>query len=154
MKYVSVLVQHHAGPTGDVLICKKNNGAWEFPTAKVRTNETSEQAVERLVWEQLRMVVKVGKLTMIGHKNPTDGYVEHIVCGNITHNTHTKADFHEYYEAINTWQVEPELTAYDEYKWVHPSELGLYEFDGDDKNFMAKYDPWINSREIPDRRMY
>ena len=25
---------------------------------------------------------------------------------------------------------------------------------GDDVNFMAKYDPWINAKFIPDRRMY
>lgn len=154
MKYVSALIQHHAGPTGDVLICKKNNGAWEFPSTKLRTNETPAQAIERLAGSQLGMVVKVGKLAMIGAKKPTDGYVEHIVCGNITHNTHTKEIFHEYYEAINTWQTEPVLNGYDEYKWVPASLLGQYEFEGDDSNFMAKYDPWVNAREIPNRRMY
>ena len=39
MRFVSVLIQHHAGPTGDVLICRKKDGVWEFPTTKVRTNE-------------------------------------------------------------------------------------------------------------------
>lgn len=154
MKFVSVLIQHHGGPTGDVLICKKRGGTWEFPTDKVRTNETEEEAVSRIAWEQLHMKVAVGKLTMIGRHLKQDGYSEHIACGNITHNTNTKHDYHEYYEAVDTWQVEPKSDVYSSFKWVHPSELAQYKFEGDDKNFMAKYDPWINSREIPDCRMY
>lgn len=154
MKVVSVLIQHHAGPTGDVLICKKKDGVWCFPCTTLRTNETGEEAAARVAGEQLHMVVKVGKLAMIGRKKPSDGYVEHIVEGNITHNTHTKDDYHEYYEAVNTWQSEPCGCAYEEYKWVHASQLGQYEFDGDDANFMAKYDPWINGRDIPNCRMY
>ena len=154
MKYISILVQHHAGPTGGVLICKNKNGVWEFPNVKQRTTETAEDAVTRLAMEQLGMAVKPGKLIMIGHKNPNDGYTEHIACGNITHNTNSKDNYHEYYEAVDTWQTEPTNAVYDEYKWVHPSELGQYEFEGDDVNFIAKYDPWVNSRFIPDRRMY
>ncbi len=154
MKIVSALIQHHAGPTGDVLICKNKNGVWEFPTTKIRTNETAEEAVIRLAAEQLRMTVKPGKLAMIGAKKPEDGYVEHFACGNITHNTNFKFNFHEYYEAVNTWQSEPAGDVYEEYKWVHPSELAQYEFEGDDKCFMAKYDPWVNAREIPNVRMY
>ncbi len=80
--------------------------------------------------------------------------MEHLPEGNITHNTHTKDDYHLYMEAVNTWQSEPKAGAYAEFKWVHPSELGKYEFAGDDVNFMAKYDPWVNGRFIPDRRMY
>lgn len=154
MKFVSVLIQHHAGPTGDVLVCKKKDGAWEFPTDKVRTNETAEAAAARIAADQLHMTVKVGKMTLIGRHMPHDGYEEHITCGNIRHNTNTKHDYHEYYEAVDTWQTEPEKGVYDEFKWVHPSELGGIDFAGDDKNFMAKYDPWINARVIPDRRMY
>lgn len=154
MKFVSVLIQHHAGPTGDVLICKKRKGAWQFPTIKVLTNETSEQAVARIGLEQLHMTLKVGKMTMIGRHLKQDGHSEHFATGNITHNTNTKHDYHEYYEAVDIWQTEPKTGTYAEFKWVHPSELGQYEFEGDDKNFMAKYDPWINGREIPDVRMY
>lgn len=154
MIYVSVLIQHHAGPTGDVLICKNADGVWEFPHGRARVNETDEDAVSRIAWEQLGMKVTVGKLAMLGHKYPKDGTVEHIVCGNITHNTHTKCDYHSYYEAVNTWQTEPKSEVYTEFKWVHPSELGQYAYAGDDVNFMAKYDPWINGREIPERRMY
>ena len=153
MNYISVLIQHHQGPTGDVLICKNSDGVWEFPNGKARTNESDEDAASRIAWEQLGMKVTVGKLSMIGHKRPLDGTTEHIYYGNITHNTNTKCDYHSYYEAVNTWQTEPK-GKYAEYKWVHPSELGQYAFAGDDENFMAKYDPWINSREIPDRRMY
>lgn len=154
MKFVSVLIQHHAGPTGDVLICKNKDGNWEFPHDKVRTNETEAEAASRVAWEQLGMKVAVGKMAMIGRKYTQDGYVEHIACGNITHNTHTKYDYHCYYEAVNKWQTEPKSGVYSEFKWVHPSQLGSYGFTGDDKNFMAKYDPWINGREIPDCRMY
>ena len=153
MKYISALIQHHAGPTGDVLIGKNSDGVWEFPHSTVRTNETEEEAVERMAWEILGMKVVCGKMTMIGHKMPQDGYVEHLYTGNITHNTHMKFDFHYYYEAVNKWQTEPKSDLYSEFRWVHPSKLGEYQFAGDDENFMAKYDPWINGNFIPDRRM-
>ena len=154
MKYISLLIQHHAGPTGDVLVCKNKNGAWQLPCGTVSTGETDEAAAARLALEKLHMTVTVGKQTMLGRKYIQDGYVEHIVCGNITHNTHTKYDYHAYYEAIDTWQTEPVAGEYTEFKWVHPSELGACGFEGDDKNFVAKYDPWVNGREIPDVRMY
>lgn len=154
MKFVSVLIQHHAGPTGDVLVCKKKNGAWEFPTDTVRVGETAEEAVARLASEQLHMTVKVGKMTLVGRHMPNDGYAEHLLCGNIRHNTNTKHDYHEYYEAVDVWQTEPQAGVYGEFKWVHPSELGSVEFVGDDMNFMAKYDPWIRGDVVPDRRMY
>ena len=48
MKYISVLIQHHAGPTGDVLICKNADGKWEFPHDRIRTMESGEEAAERL----------------------------------------------------------------------------------------------------------
>jgi ADP-ribose pyrophosphatase YjhB (NUDIX family) len=153
MNYISVLVQHHAGPTGNVLIGKNRDGVWEFPNGTVRTNETEAEAAARVCWEVLGMKVSVGKLAMIGHKKPQDGYVEHLACGNITHNTHTKSSYHVYYEAVNTWQTEPRCDIYTELKYVHPSELGQYEFAGDDKNFMAKYDPYVNADYIPDVRM-
>ena len=148
------MVQHHAGPTGNVLIAQYKNGVWEFPNGTMRTNETEAEAAERIAWEVLGMKVVPGKMIMTGHKYPADGYVEHIVCGNITHNTHTKSNFHNYYEAVNKWQVEPKSDVYSEFMWVHPSELGNYEFEGDDVNFMAKYDPYINAAFIPDVRMY
>lgn len=152
MTNISVLIQHHAGPTGNVLIYKNADGVWEFPNGRQRTNETEEAAAARIAWEALGMDVTVGKMTLTGHKKPSDGTTEHIACGNITHNTNTKCDYHNYYEAVNKWQTEPKITC--EYKWVHPSELGQYTFAGDDVNFMAKYDPWINGRFVPDRRMY
>ena len=102
MKYISILVQHHPGPTGDVLICKNKNGKWEFPSAKQCSTETPSDAAVRVASEQLGMAVKPGKLIMIGHKNINDGYTEHIACGNITHNTNSKEIYHEYYEAVNT----------------------------------------------------
>ena len=154
MEFVSVLIQHHSGPTGDVLICKNADGVWEFPNDSIRTNETPEEAAERVAWEQLGMKTVAGDLLMIGRKYITDGTVEELYEGHITHNTHTKFNFRNYYAAINKWQTEPKDCKYKEFKWVHPSELGEYEFAGDDKNFMAKYDPWINARFIPDVRMY
>ncbi len=151
MILVSALIQHHAGPTGDVLILKNAQGKWEFPCTRLHTAEEEPDAVARLAAEQLGITVTPGKLTMIGHKMPSDGASEHIACGNITHNTNTKCDYHCYYEAIDTYSHEPKVDG--EYAWVHPSELGQYEFAGDDANFMAKYDPWINGRFIPDVRM-
>ena len=152
MKTVSVLIQHHAGPTGDVLICKNADGVWEFPHDRERTNETEEAAAARIAAEQLGMTVSVGKLAMRGRKKPSDGTVEHLPEGNITHNTNTKDDYHLYMEAVNTWQTEPKTDA--EYRWVHPSELAGYGFAGDDANFLAKYAPWVNGQFIPDVRMY
>ena len=154
MKRVSVLVQHHAGPTGDVLIGKNKDGKWEFPNGCVRTNETEAEAAERVCWEVLGIKTVAGKLITIGHKKPSDGYVEHLVCGNITHDTHTKSDYHVYYEAVNKWQAEPKCEVYTELKYVHPANLGEYEFDGDDASFMAKFDPWVNAGFIPDVRMF
>ena len=46
MIQVSVLIQHHQGPTGDVLLCRSFGGAWEFPHDKARVNETEEEAAE------------------------------------------------------------------------------------------------------------
>ncbi len=154
MTEVSVLIQHHAGPTGNVLVCKNEDGVWEFPKGRVRSNETEPDAVKRVGWEVLGMEVVPGKMTMIGHKYPSDGYVEHLYEGNITHNTHTKCNYHCYYEAVDKWQTEPRPGTYSEFRWVHPSELGQLEMDGDDANFMAKYDPWINAQFVPDRRMF
>ena len=56
MIQISVLIQHHQGPTGDVLICRNTDGGWEFPHGKARTNETDEEAAERMdmVWEFVR----------------------------------------------------------------------------------------------------
>ena len=154
MKTISVLIQHHAGPTGDVLICRNADGAWGFPSDRERTNETDEAAAARIAAEQLGMTVSVGKLITRGRKKPADGVVEHLAEGNITHNTHTKDDYHLYMEAVNTWQSEPKAGTWDEFKWVHPSELREYDFAGDDVNFMAKYAPWVAGQPIPDVRMY
>lgn len=154
MKTISLLIQHHAGPTGGVLICRKADGAWEFPHDRERTNETDEAAAARIAGEQLGMTVSVGKLAMRGRKKPQDGVTEHLAEGNITHNTNTKDDYHLYYEAVNTWQSEPKPGTYAEFKWVHPSKLAEYGFAGDDVSFLAKYDPWVNGRFIPDVRMY
>lgn len=153
MTEISVLIQHHAGPTGNVLVCKNKNGVWEFPRGTVRTNETEAEAAERVAWESLGIQIAAGKLAMLGRKTPQDGSVEHIACGNITHNTHTKCNDHCYYEAVNKWQEAPKAGTYTEFQWIHPSELGRLEFAGDDANFMAKYDPWINAGCIPDVRM-
>lgn len=154
MNYISVLIQNIAGPMGKVLIGQTEEGKWAFPTGRQRTNETEKEACERIAWENLGIKITVGKCAMIGRKRPQDGYSEHILCGNITHNTNTTCDYHSYYEAVNTWQAMPSSQAYAQLRWVHPSELGQYDFDGDDRNFMAKYDPWVKGREIPNVRMY
>ena len=154
MKTISVLIQHHAGPTGDVLICRNADGVWEFPHDRERTNETDAAAAARIAGEQLGMTVAVGKLAMRGRKKPADGVVEHLAEGNITRNTHTKDDYHIYMEAVNTWQSEPKTGNYTEFKWVHPSELAQYDFTGDDESFMKKYAPWVAGQPIPDVRMY
>ncbi len=153
MNTISVLIQHHAGPTGDVLVCQRPDGTWELPCGVAHTNEPDAEAAERIARERLSMQIRVGKLQMTGRKAPKDGYVEHIYEGNITHDTHTKCNFHNYYDAVNTWQTEPKAGDYTAFRWIHPSELGGVAFEGDDKRFIMKYDPWINGRSIPDVRM-
>ena len=154
MTTISLLIQNIAGPMGRVLIGKRPDGSWTFPTGTQRTNEPEADACERIAFETLGIKVKPGKLALMGHKRPLDGTIEHIACGNLTHNTNTKCDYHNYFEAVNTWQTEPKSDEFTEIAWVHPSRLASYCFAGDDANFMAKYDPWINGREIPDVRMY
>lgn len=141
-------------PPGDVLICKNNDGNWEFPHDKVRTNETEAEAASRVAWEQLGMKVAVGKMAMIGRKYTQDGYVEHIACGNITHNTHTKYDYTATTRLSTSGRPSRSPVCIPSSSGSIPLSLGGYGFTGDDKNFMAKYDPWINGREIPDCRMY
>ena len=71
MTFVSALIQDVAGPTGKVLICRKEGGAWQLPACKVFTSERPECAVARLAREQLGIGLKVGKLAMIGrHLRP------------------------------------------------------------------------------------
>lgn len=154
MKKISILVQRHAGPTGGILIGKKNDGTWEFPCGVVRVGETEAEAAARVAAEVLGLQVTVGKLEMIGRQKPEDGSVEHIVCGNITHNTHSKENYHVYYDAINKWQAEPKTCVYGEFAYVHPTELSGYGFVGDDANFVAKYAPYVSAAFIPDVRMY
>ena len=153
MIYISLLVQHHGGPTADVLLGKNENGIWEFPNGHVMTGETEEEACERIAWEVLGIKVNVIKRALIGAKYPSNGVTEHILQRNITHNNRPKDVWHCYYEVYNKWQNEPVSDKYTEFKWVHPSELGKEEFEGDDKNFMAKYDPYVNPKFIPDVRM-
>ena len=154
MVELSILIRHQAGPTGDVLLGKNENGVWEFPCGCVKAGETEEDAAKRIAWEVLGLEINVGKRVLIGHKAPKDGTVEHLYSGNITHDTHTKANFHCYYDAVKKWPCKmPAEGKYTEYKWVHPSELGAVEYEGDDKNFMAKYDKWVNAQFIPDVRM-
>ena len=73
MTEVSVLIQHHAGPTGDVLVIKNADCTYTFPTGKVRCNETEAEAAKRIAWEVLGMDTIVGKMALIGHKKPEDG---------------------------------------------------------------------------------
>ena len=153
MKTISVLIRHHAGPTGDVLLCRRDGGVWEFPHDHARTNETDTDAAVRVAARQLGMTVTPGQLLTRARKRPADGVTEHLAEGNITHNTHTKDDYHLYYEAVNTWQSEPEAGVYTEFRWVHPSELSEAETAGDDALFLARYVPWVTGRPIPDIRM-
>ena len=154
MIQVSILLQHHAGPSGAVLVGKTEDGVWEFPHGTRRTNETEAEAVERICWEELGVKAAAGKLILEGHKYPDDGYTEYLYRGNITHNTRTKSDYHNYYEAVNKWQMDPKSGKYTELKWIHASALGTLEFADDDEIFMKKFDPWINPGMIPDVRMF
>lgn len=151
---ISVLMQDHAGPTGRVLLGKNENGVWEFPHGYRRVNETAAEAVERICFEVLGVRAVAGKLIVEGHKYPEGGTSEHFLCGNFTHNTRTKCDYHNYYEAVDKWSTEPESKVYTDFKWVHPSQLGAETYAGDDAAFMKKYDPYVNPDPIPDVRMF
>jgi ADP-ribose pyrophosphatase YjhB (NUDIX family) len=138
MVTVSILVKDICGPNGKILVCRrKADGVWELPSGKVRTNETPERFISRIAWEQLGVDVTVGILQMRGRKSGP----------NALHN------FHEYYEAVNTWGAEPKSDVYDEMTWVHPSEMSGCAFEGDDRAFLAKYCPWVTGGEISDVRM-
>jgi len=138
MTYISILIQDIAGPSGKVLIGQKENGKWAFPSGERRTNEAPERACARIAWELLGMDIGVTKLEMRGrHKRPDTLY-----------------EYREYYSAVDTWRTEPEKSPYKAVAWVHPSRLASYEFEGDDANFMIKYDAWINGTPIRDVRMY
>lgn len=139
MTTASVLIRDIAGPTGRILIGRRvPGGPWEFPSGKTRTGETSGRFVARIVWEQLGIDVSVGRLQMRGRKKTPEALY----------------DDHEYYDAVNIWKMTPKTDAFAETAWVHPSELSRYEFGGDDRNFIAKYFPWVTGGEIPDVRMY
>lgn len=153
MKYISILIRQNAGPASSVLVCKRAGGGWELPCGTVRTGETEQEAAVRVAWEQLQMETAAGRLAMLGHKYPKDGFDEHILCGNITHNTHTKHNWHCYYESSAHWKAQPRPGIYDQFKWVRPSELDRCGLSGDDGQFAAKYQPWACGGEIPDVRM-
>ena len=133
MTHISVLIQNVAGPTGKVLIGKRDDGTWALPTDVLHTGEDPARACMRIAWEQLRVDVDVNKLEMRALRK--DG------CG------------HEYYSAVCARQQRPEDGWFVETAWVHPMELGRYEFGGDDGKFMAKYIPWLWCREVPDARL-
>ena len=133
MTHISVLIQNIAGPTGRVLIGKKDNGKWGLPTDTLHTMEDPARACMRIAWEQLHIDVHVSKLEMRGLRK--DG------------------GCHEYYSAVSARPQRPDEGWFAETAWVHPMELGQYEFDGDDEKFMAKYIPWLWCREVPDVRL-
>lgn len=77
---ISLLLQHHAGPTGDVLVCQRPDGGWELPKGYIRVNETPETAVIRTAWKHWAFRLRREKQIMQGKKYRKDGTVEHIPC--------------------------------------------------------------------------
>ena len=58
---------------GQILIDRRRptgvlGGFWEFPGGKIETGETSEECIKREIWEELGIVIEVGKhLITIAH---------------------------------------------------------------------------------------
>ena len=83
---------------GQILIDRRRptgvlGGFWEFPGGKIEAGETVEECIKREIWEELGIVIEVGKhLITIAHLNVTlivhhcqyiDGVPQPIECDEI-----------------------------------------------------------------------
>ncbi len=100
---------------GQILIDRRRptgvlGGFWEFPGGKIETGETSEECIKREIWEELGIVIEVGKhLITIAHT------YAHLNVTLIVH--HCK-----YIDGV------PQPIECDEIRWVNLEELDQFNF--------------------------
>ena len=91
-------------------------GKWEFPGGKIEVGETNSEALERELYEELGISVKIGKELM---------NYEHVFKTTIYNIT---------FMEITDYEGEIRNNAHSEIKWVEFSNLPEYDFiSGDDR---------------------
>ena len=160
MNYISVLVQHHAGSLpATVLIGKNKEGVSGVPQrmAVVQHRRDSRRRPRPAsAWEQLWACDSPTPASwpMVGHKQH-----EGRLCGayrlrqHHPQHPHSRATYHVYYEAVNTWQAEPpDHRSMRSSSGSTPPSWGSTSLPATTINFMAKYDPWTAMQtSYPDR---
>ena len=100
---------------GQILIDRRRptgvlGGFWEFPGGKIETGETSEECIKREIWEELGIVIEVGKhLITIAHT------YTHLHVTLIVHHC-------QYIDGV------PQPIECDEIRWVNLEELDQFNF--------------------------
>ena len=100
---------------GQILIDRRRptgvlGGFWEFPGGKIETGETSEECIKREIWEELGIVIEVGKhLITIAHT------YAHLNVTLIVHHC-------QYVDGV------PQPIECDEIRWVNLEELDEFNF--------------------------
>ena len=100
---------------GQILIdCRRPTGVlggfWEFPGGKIETGETVEECIKREIWEELGIVIEVGKhLITIAHT------YAHLNVTLIVHHC-------QYIYGV------PQPIECDEIRWVNLEELDKFNF--------------------------
>ncbi|MBA2747538.1 MAG: 8-oxo-dGTP diphosphatase MutT [Tatlockia sp.] len=85
-------------------------GFWEFPGGKIETGETVEECIKREIWEELGIVIEVGKhLITIAHT------YTHLHVTLIVHHC-------QYIDGV------PQPIECDEIRWVNLEELDEFNF--------------------------
>jgi len=100
---------------GQILIDRRRptgvlGGFWEFPGGKIETGETVEECIKREIWEELGIVIEVGKhLITIAHT------YAHLNVTLIVHHC-------QYTDGV------PQPIECDEIRWVNLEELDEFNF--------------------------
>lgn len=108
-----------------VLIAKrksenKDKNKWEFPGGKVEEGETNEECLKRELFEEFGAEADIGGFFGETIYNYKDGSIQLIA----------------FYASLRSSQIT--LTVHEEYKWVKPEELNLFEFLPADVYFVNK----------------
>jgi 8-oxo-dGTP diphosphatase len=110
---------------GQILIAKRKKGdrlaeKWEFPGGKIETNETPEECLKREMLEEFGIEVSVGKYfgESIYHYN---------------HGSIKLLAYRTYWEGGDIIAKDHE-----EFKWVSPNQLDLFDFAPADLPFVEK----------------
>lgn len=102
---------------GKIFIQKRNEndvwaGLWEFPGGRLKTNETSKQALQREYLEETEFkITDLKKITTVKH-----GYTKY------------RVTLHCFYCYLENGLSKPTLHAAQEYRWVTHKELNNYAF--------------------------